>query len=554
MKNAAPRICIASMPFTQLEIPSLAAGSLKAFLGRELPSHSVFSGLSYLDYAQAVGVPLYSLMAADFMLGRAVFGMQIYPENRDRVGAYFLRKFPDFLRLLEPIDQTLALDVWLDPGADDDLQDPNPSRIAGFFGGAQARDDELAGGVRGLFDYLDRQTQVFVDQASTTLSAAADVVVFVLGSTVSTSYVESSLFPSLAVARELKRKNPSSTTVLAGFGGIAYGLRSPLLEQFPFLDHVVEGELERQVLDLVRGLSESEPEVSTSSEVDVDELPVPDFSAYAHWAEDSSLVTKWSIPIESARGCWWDRVARDDDSFATCFFCNRHGLGYREKSPARVAAEMKQQAQRYGHARFYFGDSLVRVRDVESAADEIQQQGIPFTFLQHARAQITPYEILCLWQAGMTSAQIGVEGLSTSYLRRIGKGTTTIQNLQAMKTLYELKITSAASNLLVDFPGATEAEVRETVDNIENYAVAFQPLQASPFWLVRWDHRRAQPRALRNREPAESGQLQDLPPGEGLGAASFAADGLRLRGARGELATGARGPRCLGEAAPGHSP
>ena len=35
----------------------------------------------------------------------------------------------------------------------------------------------------------------------------------------------------------------------------------------------------------------------------------------------------------------------------------------------------------------------------------------------------------------MSEAQIRVRGLSTVYLRRIGKGTTTIQNLQAMKNL-----------------------------------------------------------------------------------------------------------------------
>ncbi|MCG8462564.1 MAG: hypothetical protein MI919_40280, partial [Holophagales bacterium] len=326
-----------------------------------------------------------------------------------------------------------------------------------------------------------------------------------LGSAAANSYVEASLFPALAVARELKRRDPSKQVVLAGFGGVSYGLARPLLDEYPFLDRVFEGEIEGQVVDWLRRRNDPAAPVPVTSGVDVGDLPTPDFSAFAAWAESSPLVLKWSIPIESARGCWWDRVERRDDAFATCFFCNRHGSHYREKSPERVAGEMAEQARRYGHARFDFADSLVRLRNVEEAADAILAQGMPFAFLQHARAQITPYEILRLWEAGMLSAQIGVEGLSTPFLERIGKGTTTIQNLQAMKIFYELKITHVASNLLADFPGATAEEVEETAANIRRYAIAYQPLQISPFWLIRTTTVERHPehfgiRRLRNRD------------------------------------------------------
>jgi hypothetical protein len=85
-------------------------------------------------------------------------------------------------------------------------------------------------------------------------------------------------------------------------------------------------------------------------------------------------------------------------------------------------------------------------------------------------------------EAGLTSVQFGIEGLSTPFLKRIGKGTTTIQNLQVMKLAYELRIDNGA-NLIFDFPGATAEEVEETRVNMLEYAIAYQPLSLSRFTL-----------------------------------------------------------------------
>jgi hypothetical protein len=78
--------------------------------------------------------------------------------------------------------------------------------------------------------------------------------------------------------------------------------------------------------------------------------------------------------------------------------------------------------------------------------------------------------------------QFGIEGLSTAYLARIGKGTSTIQNLQAMKLCAELEVENNA-NLLLDFPGATAAEVAETASNLRRFATAYQPLNLASFTL-----------------------------------------------------------------------
>ena len=41
--------------------------------------------------------------------------------------------------------------------------------------------------------------------------------------------------------------------------------------------------------------------------------------------------------------------------------------------------------------------------------------------------------------------QFGIEGLSSAFLRRIGTGTTVLQNLEVMKTCQELEIDNLAN-------------------------------------------------------------------------------------------------------------
>jgi hypothetical protein len=67
-------------------------------------------------------------------------------------------------------------------------------------------------------------------------------------------------------------------------------------------------------------------------------------------------------------------------------------------------------------------------------------------------------------------------------LRRINKGTSTVMNLEVMKTCAELGIRSL-SNLIVDYPGSTKDEVDETVAVIDDFAFAYEPPNIATFEL-----------------------------------------------------------------------
>jgi hypothetical protein len=213
----------------------------------------------------------------------------------------------------------------------------------------------------------------------------------------------------------------------------------------------------------------------------MDDLPVPDFDEYARLAEEQGIL--WWLPIEGSRGCWWDRTKRAGNPKATCYFCNLNvqWSGYREKSIGRVVGELEELTRRYEVTQVYFLDNIIRHR-VDELARGISGIERDLEIFYEMRANVTPYELLLMWEAGLVRVQFGIEGLSSSFLRRIGKGTSVIQNLQVMKVCHELGIANGA-NLITDFPGSTAAEVEETCRNIESFAIAYEPCQPSPFTL-----------------------------------------------------------------------
>jgi hypothetical protein len=94
----------------------------------------------------------------------------------------------------------------------------------------------------------------------------------------------------------------------------------------------------------------------------------------------------------------------------------------------------------------------------------------------------TPRHILAdMRMAGMKEVQIGIEALSTRLLRKLNKGTTTIQNIEIMKHCEALGI-SNASNLILYFPGSDQGDVDETLRNLE-FTLPFRPLKMVYFWL-----------------------------------------------------------------------
>ena len=316
------------------------------------------------------------------------------------------------------------------------------------------------------------------------------------------------LFSSLVIANRIKQDVPDTTIVLGGPAGIS-SCGTSYIKEYPFVEYIVQGEGELPFLSLLERiekgekdiqpipgvLSQSFPEVKdTTSNAKVhnnfsqlkflDVLPLPDYDEFAERKKSSGL--DWSLTVEGSRGCWWDRTEATKDPKSACYFCDVPGLwgGYREKSIDKIVGEMVTLSEKYANNRIYFLDNIMRAKEVGRFAEEIKKRKKSFSFFYEVRAHFRPYEVLLLWEAGLDEVQVGIESLSTSFLNRIGKGTTAIQNLQIMKLCKELGIRNG-SNIISNFPGSTKQEVDENVRNILDYAFGYEPLSIYPFMLVK---------------------------------------------------------------------
>jgi ribosomal peptide maturation radical SAM protein 1 len=313
----------------------------------------------------------------------------------------------------------------------------------------------------------------------------------------------SQLFASIALAKRLKDKNPSIQTILGG-SACGYAPES-LLTEYPFIDYIVRGDGEWRLLAILRGIIRGQNVFSASSGIfcqpndgksgaqeaepaenrghlevdDLDELATPDYDTYSEVADEFSIL--WSIPVEGSRGCWWDRRRSSGRPMQSCAFCGEaFGRMWRTKSQAKLSREIASLTTTYEIPRLKFTDSVLGHREGAQLASSLSTSHRDYRFTIELRASVEPMELVLLRDAGCASVQIGIEGLCSGYLKRMNKGTSTIQNLSVMRTAFELGI-GQFGNLLIGFPGGTEQEVMETCKNIRDYAIAYEPLFVSPF-------------------------------------------------------------------------
>lgn len=439
------QVALVAMPWNRLDSPSPALGVLTSILRHERPGYQVSCKFPYLAIGEQMGTEIYSAIAAQYALGDMLYACVLYADKVTTTRKLFVDELSKDHLLLEAIGVSKS------------------SRSCGQ-----------------LFDHVHSTMRDHVDAFARELAAQFDVVGF------TTTYCQ--LFASLAVAKKLSELDPSVRIVFGG-SGIAYETGPSIAAEYPFVHHIIQGSGEAELLDLLDriesgmgdGAGALRRPAAAPENRGFGDLPLPDYDTFPELAKEHGLAD-WVIPIEGSRGCWWDRVKRTQNPLDSCRFCTQNGGTYQEKPPDMLVREMIALSDRYSNTKFQFTDLVARTNGLVEFATGLMHSGRNINFWWSLRANVRPYEHLLIWEAGCNEIQIGIEGLSTSYLRRIGKGTNTIQNLQAMKTCFELGMCNQ-SNLVTRFPGSTQAEIDETEKNILEYAIAYQPLRESPFGL-----------------------------------------------------------------------
>ncbi|MFA7382351.1 MAG: RiPP maturation radical SAM C-methyltransferase [Desulfurivibrionaceae bacterium] len=430
------RLGLIAMPWQLFNRPSIQLGVLKGYLAMAEPDLRVVCLHPYLGLAKSLGFALYQEISQDVWLCEGLYAGLLFPEQRGVLRGFLAKR----LRQCKSAG-----------GQDVDLLWEKVAAHLQYW---------LAGQEWGKFDLLGF------------------------------SVCFNQLLASLLAARQIKALHPQLPMVFGGSSCVAE-MGSSLLATFPWLDYVVHGEGELPLANLCQVLTGRQtalaPQVMARTAPAQDEsfrgcqlktlaeLPIPDYADYflELRREFSGEPFVPELPVEFSRGCWWGK----------CTFCNLNlqWHGYRGKSAAQMEEEVLTLSGRHGCLDFSFTDNVLPGRDAAPFFARMASGKKDFRFFAELRVNQRGEILKGYRQGGLMAVQAGIESLSQGLLERMRKGATVMENLALMKESLALGI-RLDGNLITGFPGSTEAEVEETLANLE-FVLPFTPLAAATFFL-----------------------------------------------------------------------
>lgn len=422
-KEVDTSIALVSMPWSLFTRPSVQLGSLKAYLEKN-QNISVDCLHPYLGAAKTLSPPVYTYLCKKSWAGEALYSALLFGKNGTHAEQIFKNNCRD-------------------------------NRVVAESYGT-------------LVDDLESHLEEWLN--------SIDFAKYLL---IGFSVCFSQFFSSLAAARKIKQSHPNAIIVFGGSTCVE-PLGQSLVDNFDFLDFVLEGEGEKQLEELIQEVINDTRHTHSQrkkccQEFPLDKLPCPNYDDYFKELEKLYPEKPFSptLPIEFSRGCWWGK----------CAFCNLNlqWKSYRRKTAEKMISEVKELIMNYGSIDFSFCDNALPPSETDHFFKTLSNSSVDLSFFAEIRAINDPEKLSLYKQGGLEKVQAGIESFSTGLLKKMKKGTTTIENLAVMKHCMESSIV-LEGNLLVEFPGSSEDDVSETLSAL-NYAWPYHPLQTATFFL-----------------------------------------------------------------------
>jgi ribosomal peptide maturation radical SAM protein 1 len=461
-------VALVSMPWQALDSPSLQVGLLSALLED--------GGVPHREFSMHLGL-------MDFLAG--CHGGEKQPFS------------PDDYRQIADRWADIAVGDWI--FATEELRAPSPQKDRRY---------EQMLERRGMAKDLRKKLLRLRKRVPEYISWAADQVLECEPSVVGFTLTFTQTFASLALARELKRRQPGLSIVLGG-AACAAPMGRALLEVFPWVDAAVSGEAEAVAQPLFEALRAGQPvpelpgvarrqgEVALPApeegrRAEMDKVPSPQFDEFferlGHSPIQGAITPR--IPFESARGCWWGEKAH-------CTFCglNAMDMTFRSKSPDRTLGEILGLAERHRVLDFTAADNILDSAYLKSVIPRLAESGQDFRIFYETKSNLARDEVTLLRDAGVNKIQPGIESLSTHTLKLMRKGVTGLQNVRLLKWC-ETDGIQVAWNMLFGFPGELPEEYDRVADVVLSI-VHLQPPSMGPIVIDRF--------SPYHEEPAEHG-------------------------------------------------
>jgi len=230
-------------------------------------------------------------------------------------------------------------------------------------------------------------------------------------------------------------------------GGGYHALARP--KDFVFADHVVRGNGEKPMLDIVEGRQPS----SETSLIDFNENPIPARELVNTCNYNMVQGGKRTATLISSRGCPFE-----------CVFCGNYERAVRFRDPENIREEIRQLIGMGFEALYFFDDAFTLKKDhAISVASVIKEFGLPYRIT--TRADLIQDEELVkhIADTGCRIVSLGIESGNDQVLENIKKHMTTRDNEAAVELLNKYGIKTKGF-FIFGLPGEGEKEARETIE------------------------------------------------------------------------------------------
>ena len=130
---------------------------------------------------------------------------------------------------------------------------------------------------------------------------------------------------------------------------------------------------------------------------------------------------------------------------------------------------------------FFFTDNALPPKEADDFFSTMVTNDMDLKFFGEIRTLNKPEAYALYSRGGLKTVQVGIEAFSDSLLKRMHKGTTIMENIASMKYAAQSGM-KLDGNLILEFPGSTEREVRETLLALD-FTLPYSPLRAAAFFL-----------------------------------------------------------------------
>jgi radical SAM superfamily enzyme YgiQ (UPF0313 family) len=319
---------------------------------------------------------------------------------------------------------------------------------------------------------VDRLNDQLEDLANRIISFDAQIIGF------STTFASVPFLNTLLSI--IRSKINNNSTVLIGGAGTNFREGRSLFRK-DLIDYFIIGEGEYPLLCLLRDIKDGKPiqtgssyiiwkdeprdcavclKASRDNSISINDIPFPTFEEF-----NLDFYTQGDLlPLISSRGC-----------IRSCTFCcdAPQKKPYRSRSPEKVADEIKYHVGKYNRRRFEFSDLLINgdLNFLDRFCSLLinMDLGVCWGGQATVRRDMDASLFKKMKKAGCGGLTFGCESFSDGVLRLMRKGVASRDNKETFIKAKEAGML-VEINLIVGFPGETEADIDETIKFIRENA------------------------------------------------------------------------------------